>query len=68
MTSTIKSALKYLEKIKDILPKYFLTVIGGPHTTFMPYETLKGAKNLDVVVMGMGKRQLLKLARLYDQK
>ena len=60
-TSTIKSALKYLEKIKDILPNV-LTVIGGPHTTFMPYETLKGAKDLDVVVMGEGEETIVELA------
>ena len=60
-TSTIKSALKYLEKIKEILPN-ILTVIGGPHTTFMPYETLKGSKYLDVVVMGEGEGTIIDLA------
>ncbi len=45
-TSTIRSALKYLELIKEISPDT-LTVIGGPHTTFMPYETLKDAPYLD---------------------
>ena len=60
-TSTIKSALKYLEKIKKISPNV-LTVIGGPHTTFMPYETLKGSKYLDVVVMGEGEETIVELA------
>ena len=48
-TSTIKSGLKYLELAKNILPNS-LTVIGGPHATFLPYETLKGSETLDVVV------------------
>ena len=39
-TSTINSGLKYLETVKSILPNV-LTVIGGPHATFMPYEILK---------------------------
>ena len=60
-TSTIKSALKYLEQIKKILPNV-LTVIGGPHTTFLPYETLKGSKYLDVVVMGEGEETIVELA------
>jgi anaerobic magnesium-protoporphyrin IX monomethyl ester cyclase len=60
-TSTIKSALKYVELIKNILPNT-LTVIGGPHTTFMPYETLKSSKNLDVVVIGEGEETMVDLA------
>jgi anaerobic magnesium-protoporphyrin IX monomethyl ester cyclase len=60
-TSTIKSALKYVELIKNILPNS-LTVIGGPHTTFMPSETLKSSKHLDVVVMGEGEETMVDLA------
>ena len=60
-TSTIRSALKYLEPIKNISPD-ILTVIGGPHTTFMPYETLKDSENLDVVVMGEGEETIVELA------
>ena len=60
-TSTIKSALKYVELIKNVLPDS-ITVIGGPHTTFMPFETLKEAENLDVVVVGEGEETLVELA------
>ena len=60
-TSTIKSALKYVELVKNILPNS-LTVMGGPHTTFMPSETLKSSKNLDVVVMGEGEETMVDLA------
>ena len=60
-TSTIRSALKYLEPIKNISPD-ILTVIGGPHTTFMPYETMKDSENLDVVVMGEGEETIVELA------
>src|SRR5664280_1895149 len=60
-TSTIKSALKYVELIKNILPNS-LTVIGGPHTTFMPSETLKSSKNLDIVVIGEGEETIVDLA------
>ncbi|MDD1775207.1 MAG: B12-binding domain-containing radical SAM protein [Methanobacterium sp.] len=60
-TSTIKSALKYVELVKNILP-HSLTVIGGPHTTFMPSETLKSSENLDAVVIGEGEETMVDLA------
>ncbi|MGB8234114.1 MAG: radical SAM protein, partial [Methanobacterium sp.] len=65
-TSTIKSALKYLDLIKNVLPDS-LTVIGGPHTTFMPYETLKDTENLDVVVIGEGEETMVDLTNLTTQ-
>ncbi len=65
-TSTIKSALKYLDHIKKVLPDS-LTVIGGPHTTFMPYETLKDTENLDVVVIGEGEETMVDLTNLTTQ-
>jgi anaerobic magnesium-protoporphyrin IX monomethyl ester cyclase len=60
-TSTIKSALKYVELVKNILPNS-LTVIGGPHATFIPFETLKDSENLDVVVMGEGEQTMVDIA------
>jgi anaerobic magnesium-protoporphyrin IX monomethyl ester cyclase len=50
-----------LEQIKNILPNV-LTVIGGPHTTFMPYETLKDSEYLDAVVMCEGEETIVELA------
>jgi anaerobic magnesium-protoporphyrin IX monomethyl ester cyclase len=50
-----------VELTKNILPNS-LTVIGGPHTTFMPSETLKSSENLDVVVMGEGEKTMVDLA------
>jgi len=65
-TSTIKSALKYVERVKNILPTS-LTVIGGPHPTFMPFETLKGSEALDVVVMGEGEETIVDLANHFTE-
>lgn len=64
-TSTIKSALKYVELVKNILPNT-TTVIGGPHPTFMPYETLKDSDELDVVVMGEGEETMVNLVDQHD--
>lgn len=63
-TSTIKTALKYLEEIKKIMPNV-LTVIGGPHTTFLPENTLKNSDGPDVVVLGEGEETFVDLANTY---
>lgn len=59
-TSTIKNALEYLKSIKEVLPNV-LTVIGGPHTTFIPLETLKSCPSLDVAVIGEGEETMVEL-------
>ena len=63
-TSTIKTALKYLEEIKKVMPNV-LTVIGGPHTTFLPENTLKNSENSDVAVLGEGEKTMVDLADKY---
>ncbi len=63
-TSTIKTALKYLETVKKAMPDV-LTVIGGPHTTFLPQNTLKNSEDLDVVVLGEGEETMVDLADKY---
>ena len=63
-TSTIKNALKYLKMFKKVIPNS-LTVIGGPHTTFMPTETLKACPSLDTVVIGEGEHTIVELAGTY---
>lgn len=65
-TATIKSALKYIKAVKSLLPN-ILTVIGGPHPTFMPLETLKDEDSLDVVVMGEGEETIVDLFTKYEK-
>ncbi|AUB56837.1 B12-binding domain-containing radical SAM protein [Methanobacterium subterraneum] len=60
-TATIKNALEYIKNIKKALPNT-LTVIGGSHPTFMPYETLKSEKTLDAVVIGEGEETIVDIA------
>ena len=59
-TSTIKSAVKYAELIKDALPNS-LTVLGGPHATFLPTKTLKENESLDLIVKGEGEETLVEI-------
>ena len=63
-TSTIKNALNYSKLLKKVLPDS-LIVIGGPHTTFQPVETLKSDDSLDAVVMGEGEATMIELAEKY---
>lgn len=64
-TATIKNALKYVKAIKLALPNT-LTVIGGPHPTFMPFETLETEDTLDVVVMGEGEKTMVEITNKYE--
>lgn len=64
-TATIENALGYIRSIKDVLPNT-LTVIGGPHPTFLPEETLKNEKSLDAVVIGEGEGTIVEIARKCD--
>lgn len=66
-TSTIKNALEYAKLIKKILPNS-LTVIGGPHTTFMPAETLKSNPSLDAVVIGEGEETMVDLVQTFGDE
>jgi len=66
-TATIKSSLEYIKSIKRLLPDV-LTVIGGPHTTFLPIDTLKSLKELDVVVIGEGEETFTELAEKYEKR
>ena len=63
-TSTIKNALEYSNLIKKALPDS-LIVLGGPHPTFMPIETLKNSESLDAIVIGEGERTMEELAENY---
>ena len=63
-TSTIKNALEYSDIVKKVLPDSGI-VIGGPHSTFMPIETLKCSESHDAVVIGEGEETMVELAEKY---
>jgi len=66
-TATIKIALKYMDAIKRLIPNA-LFVIGGPHATFLPIETLKESNSLDAVVIGEGELTIVDLVEKFDKK
>lgn len=62
-TLTYRPAVEIVKTAKKVLPEA-LTVLGGPHVTALPEQTLNEAPDVDVVVRGEGERTLLELADL----
>ena len=60
-TSTFLSALQAAHVLKESCPNA-LTVLGGPHVTFMDIDTLNECPDVDVVVRREGEETLLDLA------
>ena len=61
-TSTFPSALQAAHVLKESCPNA-LTVLGGPHVTFMDTSTLSECPDVDAVVRREGEETLLDLAR-----
>jgi radical SAM superfamily enzyme YgiQ (UPF0313 family) len=53
-TSTIYQAYRVIRLAKRLLPK-IVTVLGGPHSTFMAREVLMECQDLDIVIYGEGE-------------
>ena len=67
LTSTFQYAAKTLRIAKEV-DKEILTVVGGPHVTFKPVETLKSNPEIDVVVRGEGERTIRELWKAWRSK
>jgi len=59
-------ARRMLKACKAFDP-YIFTVIGGPHVTFTPEETLLQSPWIDAVVIGEGERTLVELVRAVEE-
>jgi anaerobic magnesium-protoporphyrin IX monomethyl ester cyclase len=66
-TPTIQEALAIVEAAKDGCPSA-ITIVGGPHVTFLPVETLRECSQLDVVCVGEGERTILELTQAIEHK
>ena len=56
-----------LHKIKELAP-HIITVIGGPHSSALPKETLKENPHIDYVVRNEGEQTLLELLNILDDR
>ncbi len=60
LTATVYKGYSLAQLVKEI-DSNIKTVIGGPHVTFLPEETLRECPYLDFVVIGEGEETLLEL-------
>jgi len=65
-TTTFSEALQIIKIVKKNNPK-ILTIIGGPHVTAVPKETLKRHKEIDVVVIGEGEYTFLDVVKRLEK-
>jgi anaerobic magnesium-protoporphyrin IX monomethyl ester cyclase len=66
-TSTLGSAIRYADAIKR-RDEGIKTVLGGPHVSFLPEETLERGRSLDVAVMGEGEDTLADLVSTMEKQ
>lgn len=61
LTPTINSAIGVAKKVKQI-DEDVTVVLGGPHGTILPEETLLFAPEIDIIVRGEGEQTMLEVA------
>jgi radical SAM superfamily enzyme YgiQ (UPF0313 family) len=66
MTTKFGSVLKTAQVVKKYKPECKV-IVGGPHPTFLPEQTLK-SKAIDIVVRGEGERTFLNLIKAIEDK
>jgi anaerobic magnesium-protoporphyrin IX monomethyl ester cyclase len=54
-------------KVCKAFDRHIFTVIGGPHVTFAPEETLLQSPWIDAIVIGEGERTLVELVRAVEE-
>lgn len=64
VTMNFHGAIRALREVKAVDPDV-LTVMGGPHVTFTPKETLAQISELDLIVMGEGDVTVVELVEAY---
>ena len=64
-TNEITSAGRVAEIIKEDYPETF-TVVGGPHSSLIPVETLKEFPGFDAAILGEGEQTLVELIEHLD--
>jgi anaerobic magnesium-protoporphyrin IX monomethyl ester cyclase len=66
LTSFLYNAVKVAEVAKDVDPR-IVTVLGGPHVTYLPEETLRENAAIDIVACGEGERVIIDLVRCIER-
>lgn len=67
VTPLIANAIKLASLIKEKFPEKIM-VLGGPHPTLLPEETMKSCGNIDYIVRGEGEQRLNWLVEYLEGK
>jgi radical SAM superfamily enzyme YgiQ (UPF0313 family) len=64
LTAVSMNVDRALSMARDVkrLAGHAVTVLGGPHATFSPAETLNACSALDIIVLGEGERTIVELS------
>ena len=65
-TAVAPSALKTAQMVKEAAPEA-LVIMGGPHITFLPEETMKAEPSIQIGVIGEGEYTLLDLVKTWEE-
>jgi len=60
MTPTVNAAVNIARQVKRANPD-LLVILGGPHATLLPEETLTAAPEIDAIVRGEGEETVIEL-------
>ncbi|MBW2324549.1 MAG: B12-binding domain-containing radical SAM protein [Deltaproteobacteria bacterium] len=66
VTMNFHEAARVLKDVKRIKSDIF-TIMGGPHVTFCPQETMMSVPELDCVVLGEGEEAIVELIRAIER-
>ncbi len=67
MTPTIGTALSISRNLKQKIPNLKI-IMGGPHPTLLPEETLSSSPDVDILVRGEGDVSVLNLLKAMENK
>lgn len=67
MTPKIDSAMEVIDATAQVLPKS-LIIVGGPHPSALPEETLRLNKHIDIAVIGEGEDTILEIVKKLEKK
>lgn len=65
-TPTINAAIRVAKKVKECDDNNSV-ILGGPHGTILPEETLRSAPEIDIVVRGEGEQTILELVKVLEK-
>jgi len=67
VTPLISSALSLAELIKKKFPEKII-ILGGPHASLLPKETLEAGKDVDYIIKGEGEERIVSLIDYLEGK